>query len=1154
MTLTNRSTGLAALTFGVVALAAFVFATVSVAPAHAASICPGTTFSMNLKKGSTGTAVMQLQQFLNSSPDTMIASVGAGSPGNETTYLGPLTTAAIKKFQTKYASNVLAPVGLSVATGYWGPSSRAEANALCAGTTSGSTTGGSTGTGTTTTGTAAGTAVVSVAAQPANSVAPKLASRVPFTTFTVTANGAPVTLNSVSIVRQGPSLDTDFSGVELINVATGQQMGISHVFDANHSATIGQPITIPAGTSMTFQVAGNIASSVGSGDVASIAVTAINTSSSVSGSLPITGASVTMNSTLTIGTNTVSFSSFDPRSSSSQPIGTSGYRFSAIRLQAGSAEDQTLKSITWYQSGSASGVSNVVTVVNGTSYPTTVDATGRYYTSTFPSGIVIPKGQSLDLYVQGDLSSNTNANSTAEFDIYRATDIYLVGNTYGYGITPTATGSGTYSTTNNANSGFQASSNPFYFGATVTVTAGSISTFQNATSVAAQNIGVNVLNQPLGGFQTNLTGESITAQSVTVHFHSSASISPLTNVSLVNQNGSVIAGPYNATCNAGATSCTDESVTFTGAINFPTGAATYTLQGEVPSGTAGGVTIQASTTPSTDWSSVTGNTTGNTISLPSNTVTMNTMTVQAATLNATNGTTPVSQNVVAGGSNVVFATVSLDASQSGEDIRLSSIPLDLTFSGTNGQLNLSACQIYNGSTALNTGTRVINGSNINTTSGGKTNFSLDNSLVIPKGTILSLNLQCSVSSSATGTYQWGVDSTAGDWSVSGSVSGSSVTPTFTGVGTAPTMTISSGATLAASIDPSSPSYTLVAGGTTGALLNVIKLHAANEPVNLQKIALSLTTATASSSAADLSNVYLYAGNNVYTTGGAAVAPGTLLGTMQFPSGSTVATSTLSTVVQLPNNQDAQILVKGDIAAVGSFQPATEGDLVAVDLKDAQGVGANSGTTIYSTGTTASSGVRVFHSVPTVALGSGLTSNGVSDGHLIRFSISAGSQNPIGINQLVFGVATTSATVSNVNLYAYTDSGYSQPVPGFASGVLNSSALSVLGTTGSQKVTVVVNNGTGPLEIPAGGTYYFSLVGTVAGSGTTYNVSTTLNGDAAYPTGLTSGNMGTVSQVNGSNFVWSPNATTTTVTTVSDWTNGYGVAGLPSVGITQNRTN
>src|SRR3989344_2314470 len=81
------------------------------------------TFTMNLTLGSTGTEVMPLQKFLNSKGFT-VATSGAGSVGNETSYFGGLTAAATAKFQ---AAN-----GISPAVGYFGPITRGKVNSMCA--------------------------------------------------------------------------------------------------------------------------------------------------------------------------------------------------------------------------------------------------------------------------------------------------------------------------------------------------------------------------------------------------------------------------------------------------------------------------------------------------------------------------------------------------------------------------------------------------------------------------------------------------------------------------------------------------------------------------------------------------------------------------------------------------------------------------------------------------------------------------------------------------------------------------------------------------------------------------------------------------------------------------------------------------------------
>jgi len=94
-----------------------LLAQTSVPTTSATAVC----FDADLSKGMTSNDVENLQIVLNKNASTQVASSGAGSPGNETTYFGSLTLAAVKTFQT---SNGI------INTGYVGPLTRGALNAL----------------------------------------------------------------------------------------------------------------------------------------------------------------------------------------------------------------------------------------------------------------------------------------------------------------------------------------------------------------------------------------------------------------------------------------------------------------------------------------------------------------------------------------------------------------------------------------------------------------------------------------------------------------------------------------------------------------------------------------------------------------------------------------------------------------------------------------------------------------------------------------------------------------------------------------------------------------------------------------------------------------------------------------------------------------
>ncbi len=1112
--------------------------------ASATGVVCGYTFGANLKQGQSSSDVMNLQKVLNSDSATQIASSGAGSPGSESSYFGSLTKSAVIKFQNKYASDVLAPVGLTSGTGYVGASTRAKLNALygtCAGTTTGGTTTGDTTTtgGTTTVGTGL---TVSSVAQPAATLAVNSAANLPFTKVALTAStDGDITVNSILVERTGLAQDAVFSGVVLLD-ENGNQIGIAKTLNSLHQATAGDSFVVKAGQTRTITIAGNMVAdnSTRAGQVAYLSVVGVNTSVNVSGALPITGAGHTINASLTIGSVAMSLGSLNPGSSQSKEIGTTGYTFTSVNVTAGSAEKVRLKSIRWNQSGSAasSDVANIKTYVDGTAYDVEVSSDGKYYTSNFSSGIVIDKGGFKEVSIKGDIAGGSGRG--IDFDIYKTTDINIVGETYGYGITP-PNGTDTSGTDDGA---FHQSTNPWYDAYEVTVSTGSLNV-QKASTVAAQNIAENVADQALGGFLVEAKGEQVSVANLIFNFlivrtsGTTQGVNDITSITLVDENGNVVAGPVD-----GSGTGTGGTATFADTVTFPVGQHLFTLKGKIGTDFVNNDTVQASTTPSSNWTTVTGQTTGNSITpSPTSAVSANTMTVKSGSLAISVSPDPAAQTVVAGGS-FIFANYYFDATASGEDIRMSSVPLAYGVSGDGSATSLTSCALYDGSTKLTTGSNAVNPS----AAGSSTSFTFDGTgLVVSKGIVKTISLNCDIAGNASGKYMWGVDSAA-TFASTGLTSGQSITPTATD-SNGQLITLASGGSFTVTLDTGKSPSSKEAGvaGTTGNVMGVLKFHATNEAINISRVALQITSASTSRN--DIARLTLHD----YDTGAQ-------VGEAFFTTANN-ATSTLTSTFQVPKDSDKYMTIKVDLATIGTTGLGTQGHLVTVDYDGAdstgtRGTGVNSGTTIdtSSTADTAVNGLRLFKSLPTIAKVS-VPTNTLSNGtkSLLRFKITADTAGDVGLYKFTVQVSTTTAVITNLNAYAYSDSAFSTPVSGVNAGgkMMNSDKATMQNSTDINIIADLAGTATN-IQIPAGQTRYFEVLATVASSAAGASVSTQLQGDAAYPQ-LASfmGNVTLVDDEAGSNddFIWSPNATTTSVNSNNDWTNGYNVTGLPGTNLT-----
>lgn len=487
--------------------------------------------------------------------------------------------------------------------------------------------------------------------------------------------------------------------------------------------------------------------------------------------------------------------------------------------------------------------------------------------------------------------------------------------------------------------------------------------------------------------------------------------------------------------------------------------------------------------------------------------------------------TPGSQTVVPGTPRFTVVNIQADATGSSEDV---AVPGLMVTYADNAPSDPISCIAYTQANVLSAG-NIINPNNVGSAPQSYTVL-FDAPLIVPRGTVQVISFSCVIPGSATaGSFRFGLSS-GNSFMAKGSTSGENITPrVITNYG--PLVSISTTASaLSVRTSEKSDSYRIVAAGTQQVPVGAYHFQALSEPVRLQKLGLKLTSGTAN----DLVRVTLWRNDT------------TQVGEAYFTGNQTTATATLTQPVIIAANSGEGLTIKADLSPIGKAQPVGEsGHLIKIDFLNAEAVGNNSGANVAVTGSTNVAGVRVMKSFPTVTLDT-LPSTGVQDGRLMRFKVTADTHGPVSLGQLNFSIAVTgSGTVNGqADLYAYTDPSYSSPVSGFGpAGALGGASVPYNNASMLYKFS-------SPLQIQAGGTRYFELRDSTKGTGIVNGataVTTTLHGDkefysALFPFAYVS-----------NNFMWSPNSLGTSLFSDSDWTNGYGVSGLPASGLMQTRS-
>lgn len=1133
-------------------------------------------FTRNLTIGVRGEDVRCLQQYLNTLK-LDVANSGPGSPGSETTYFGTLTRAAVAKWQT--ANGVNPPAG------YFGTISRAKYNQLLAsappvvppvvvppGTTPPPSANKGTG------------LMVGAGTQPAATLAVQNAIHIPFTTFTLTASAdGDVTVDTLTVERGSLANDAAFSGIVVLDSDMMPITAVAKSLNSNHQVVLTDDFTVPAGQTKTYYLAGNMASSLSSyaGQVATLKLVSVNApGASVTGTLPIEGAGHTINASLSIGSVTLAKGTLDPNTSSvTKEVGTKAYIFSALKATAGSSEDMMIKSIRWNQSGSAAkdDLANVKVVVGDTEYNATVSTDGKYYKATFGTGILVKKGESKEVYVKGDIVSGSNR--TVDFDLYRYDDFVFEGATFKYKVQPTT--SETVGSSSDDSKFY--TTNPVYDASQITVGTGTLRV-EKSNKVEAGNVANGDDEAKLGAFLFDVAGEPIsfsswvlTVTSTDNDREAAAEDMRITNISVFDENGAAIASGVDLA--RGVT-----TLTFTDTVTIPVGKHIYTVKGNLNNNWENNDTIYIGFNPATAITSVKGDTTGNTITpTPSAIVNANTQTVKSGTVTVSIDGSLSNQTYVKGGNGVELGRYIIDASGSGENVKITVIKIraEMTSADLDNFQNL---QLFDGTTALNTGSNVNNPSSNTDGTAATLTFNLDSpGLIIPKGTtkIISLkgNLTTSHDNGDIARFDFRSLSN-GDWGVSGVSTGAEITETFSS-STAAKLTIQGqgGYTVAAA--PSAPTERWVGAGATGVTLNVLRFTSTTEEFALTDLRLQIDT-SGSSTGSDFKKIYLYDGARLIQS----KTPAFTNGVEDFTLPSTGTDTFL-----IPKDSFAELTIKADIADVGSALPGVAGQLLGVDWDGAtsskqKALGKQSGSSVHSS--TASdvtgNGVVYFRSVPTIArlpvVPSGdstkLTSNTLT---LYKFQVTADPAYDLALRQFTFEVSTTGitglgATLASFSLRDVTDGNKQVSAATGTNAAFYQDMARYSNTSGTLQFKIVADTtdlSQAWVIVPRGQTHVFELRGTVQTDGTADSISTKLLGENARPprvsfTGSGARRMLKLSLINGFDgtsepdqaanatttaFLWSDfssDATTTHSANTADWMNGYKIPGLLSSGL------
>jgi hypothetical protein len=973
------------------------------------------TFTKSLKQGMTDPEVMSLQKFLNSDGCPTALS-GVGSSGYETSYFGAKTKAAVMCFQAKQ--------GVSPVSGYWGPLTRAAAQAWMASHagTGGTGTGtGGTGTGTGTGGTSTGPVTASIASDSPTGSAIAGAGQIDSMKFNITASSAGGdTLTGLTFKKVGVLSDTQISNLYIADengvvIAQFQSLsgGVATFANMNIQVNAGMTRKLTLRTDLsTGAAAGNtIQWQLSGGTLASNATL---------GGLPVNGNTLTVTtvSNPSIATATFTFNAVG----TTVDAGTTGVQLSQVTANVQNSA-VWLKSIKFSAVGSANwaDIKNVKLVVNGTQAGTALTQVASDGTAVFAlaTPVQLNTGNST-LQLFGDVMGSPFRS--VQLTLLRPYDINVVDSQYNSGINPSIVGSGTQ----------------------ITINQGQITVTQ-ASDTPTGNVAVGVSNVTLAKFNIYASGEAVKVKFLDANIvsnSSTATFASLRNVKIIdnagNQVGSTISTPASGsttgTCTATSTTATCHFGDSSSNINYIVPAnttRTLSLVADIQSTST--VTTLQGTLPGGPSSNLEGQTSFQTTT--SGSANGAVLTVISSSLTPSANSSVSTQTYAAGATNKRIGSFVLTAS-SAQGANVSSMTLNYADAAGSaaGNLNLQNVKVMVGSTQFGA-TR----STINDGSATSMAFSGSTPIMVPAGGSVTVDVYGDILSSTTSGNTYPSTSTNGvieltGWSAIGSVSSSSIN--FPGTVEGQRVTVSSGPTLTVSQNISTPAGKVLAMSSTGNNLFALDLAANNiEDVKVTDLILTDTIGSGSAGHASFKNMTLWDGST--QIGGplsmTIVSTSTTPATVHF---------TFTSPIVVPRNSTKTVTLQGDLGAIGdAVAGSTHAFSVNATSTDVIALGKDSNSSAIVSGTPGSNTFTVAQG----KLSLSAAQLGVSTGR--------GQNTQDDLGQLTFSATGNQITVNTVSV-RFSGNAISG-VSSFTASLLKSDNTAWVGSGGSNTATCTV---------------------------------------------------------------------------------------------------